>query len=90
VANHFGQYSTVAAEKFGGTPVPQPYVNVDTRPAARVRIGGEDLSAEARVVRGFFLVAAPPTEAEEPSYTITMLDEAGGVLAVATDVSPPD
>jgi len=155
VANRFGQYSTVAAEKFGGTPVPQPYVNVDSvtlddgsraslwvsnlptdamsrymyldveaadgsfshgvggaggpadevtlmrdggalvgetgpTPAARARIEGAGLSAEARVVRGFFLVAAPPAQGEVPSYTITLLDADGGVLYVANDVSPPD
>ena len=155
VANRFGQYSTAAAEKFGGTPLPQPYVHVDTvtlsdgshaslwvsdlpadaisrymyldveaadgsfnhgiggaggpaeevtlmrdggalvgetgpTAAARVRIEGAGLSVEARVVRGFFLVAAPPTQGEIPSYTITLLDSDGGALYVANDVSPPD
>ena len=61
-----------------------------TRPAARARIVGEGLSVEARVVCAYFLVAAPPTQSEEPSYTITLLDSGGGVLAVAKDVSPPD
>jgi hypothetical protein len=157
VANQFGRYSTIAAEKFGTSPVPEPYIHVDTvtladgshaslwvsnlpadspvpsrytyvdveaangsfsysfgggggmtdevtfsssgggvligqagtRPAARARIEGEGLSVEARVVCGYFLMAAPPTQSEEPTYTITLLDGAGRVLTVATDVSPP-
>jgi hypothetical protein len=64
------------------------YGTVGTWPAARVRLAGGGVDAEARVVRGHFLVPAADAPATA-TYTITLLDADGGVLAVASDLVPP-